>query len=146
MSGLANNSFKVSSPTLLLTYLQWLSLSSLWGVFYLSTGVEAGEGCEGVDPWPAGPRKSSHEAADAAQWGEDVGWERLVHQQVWDQVPGLVYHRQIHAISTNCTLSTHIAHITTSIECKMMTVLHKEAAINPTLICLWDLYCLLVVI
>lgn len=48
-------------------HLNGLSVTSLYGVLHLITGVEARERGERVDPWAAGARERPHEAGDAAQ-------------------------------------------------------------------------------
>lgn len=88
----------------LLSYLHGLPLAPLGGVLHLGAGVEAGEGGEGVDARPAGAREGAHEAADAAQRGENVRRERRVHQQLRHQTPSLIYHREIHTVPTGRAL------------------------------------------
>jgi len=67
----------------------------------LIAGVEAGEGREGVDPRAAGAREGPHQAGDAAQRGGGMGRQGGVRQQLRHQVPGLVDHRQVHAVAAH---------------------------------------------
>ena len=91
-------------------HLQRLPVGPLGRIVGRVAGVEAGEGREGVDSRAAGAGEGPHEAGDAAQGGGGVGRQGGVRQQLRHQVPGLVDHRQVHAIAANRPLQRTTVH------------------------------------